>query len=154
MWFSVVLSVIALLVVLGTMGGAIMAARTGWPLVLGALESKVDDLTRPLAAKIVELKAEIESFPAEWKRETKEAKRLQDRAYYRVRSARSELAERGLVDPELDLLAGEVRDPDGEGVPEGGVQPVLSVMAPTPEARVAAPLTWRQLTTRKKHGIA
>jgi len=154
MWFTVVLSVIALLVVLGTIGGAITAVKSSWPLVLGALERRVDDLTRPLDAEIKDLRALIESFPAEWKRQTAEAKRLQDRSYYRVRRAREELAARGLTDPELDSLAGEVQPGDGEGVEEGGVQPVLSVVAPGATPEPAAPLTWRQITTRRKHGIA
>jgi len=154
MWFPLTLSVIALLVVLGTIGGAITAIKHSWPLVLGALESKVEDLNRPIANDITELRALIETFPAEWKRETGEAKRLQDRSYYRVRRAREELAERGLADGELDQLAAEVRDPDGEGGAAGGVLPLLPVVAAAPAPEPAAPLTWRQITTRRKHGIA
>jgi len=154
MWVSVVLSVIALLVVLGVVGGVIVAVRSSWPLVLGALERRVEDLVRPLNAEIAALRTQIESFPAEWKRETKESKRLQDRAYYRVQRAREELAERGLSDGELDGLATEVREPDGAGGEGSGVLPMLPAMAQGPAPVAAAPLTWRQLTTRKKHGIA
>lgn len=158
MWLPVGLAVIVLLVVAVTIGGAFMGFKYGFPALVDAIDRRLDPAWRQFAKELAQLRADIDAIPKSFEEYQAEVKRLHDRAYHRVRRARAELAERGVADPEVDQVAGELQQFDGEGGLPGQLSLLPEDMAvgqtssPTQQPMTQQPLTWQQRTARYKRG--
>jgi len=154
MWLPIGFTLIVLLALLLAAGGAFLALRWGWPAVLKAVVSHMEPALREHTTRIDAIETAVEAIPASFEAYQKEVKRIHDRAYVVVRRARKELAESNVEQPELEQLATGLQLFDGAGGADGEVSQVPEALAPyAAPVEASTPLTWRQLTFRRKHGL-
>jgi len=156
MWLPIGLTLIVLLALALAAGGTFLALKWGWPAILSAVVTHMDPAITQLAGRIQEIERDVAGIPKSFLEYQKEVKKIHDRAYLVARRARKELAESGVQEPELEQISTDLQLFDGTGGEAGPVptmpEGVARLAAPYEAAQ--APLTWRQRTFRKKHGIA
>lgn len=155
MWLPLALTLIVLLTVALAVGGAFLGLKWGWPAVLAGVDRHMEAKHDALRASIALLRSDLDVIPASFETYQKEVQRLHGQAYRLVRRARKELADSGVIDPEIEGVAGELSLVDGVSEPGVGLQPVHPVVDLTPETPTRqAPMSWQARTFMHKHKLA
>jgi len=142
------------LVALAVLGCWVGSGLVFWGLVqlTTAVYALVNREENPdLRQRLQDLEYAADLLPQKWEEMVKETRRAEGRAHQAVRRARTELAERGLADANLDEHAGELSHLDDLRGGNGAVPPVRSEVAATPA--VPPGEDWEAITRFRKYGF-
>lgn len=140
---------VALLVALG--------ASVGLALVFRGVVQATNSVRAYLAAqprhkldkRVTKLEELVDALPVKWEEMLKHAQRSESRVRAVVRRARQEFAENGLLSPETEAAAEELRDGDGE---TGDVEQLLALRRAVEANQGQAEPDWEQVTRLAKFG--
>jgi len=110
----------------------------------------IEGSVQPFESRLKALEALVDDLPVRWDEIRDEAQKIKARAHYHVKRARSELAEIGLEDPELEGLDGQLRLIDDGRSEEEGMRSVPEGVVGVPEASQVE--SWQLATMRHKYG--
>ncbi len=155
MWLPLAVSLAILLAVALAVGSAWLGLKWGWPAVLAGVDRHMEANNTALRADVAQLRAGIDAIPASFLDYQKEVQRIHGQAYRLVRRARKELAEGGVVDPDVEGVAADLQLVDGIPGEAPGLQPMHeSVALPQTARPPQKPMTWQQRTFIHKHKLA